>query len=164
MSQSGLQAALNASEIFLSEQQLDSDFLAGLAIAVVMDGSRAFLIEIQVVFCYSNGSKFCKPSNPLWFPCMFSNFLIRNIITITLVIKWEAIFSWETSRSLLSLNLNIFQTIARIGDAYTNLDLIMAGKYVNCNLWIWMMNDTYFYVFQVFLILPFLVYVRYLQL
>lgn len=54
MSQSGLQASLNPSEIFLSEQHLDSDVLAGLAIAVVMDGSRAFLIEIQVIFCHSN--------------------------------------------------------------------------------------------------------------
>ncbi|KAI9107778.1 hypothetical protein K1719_021114 [Acacia pycnantha] len=55
MSQSGLRAALNASEIFLSEQHLDSDFLAGLAIAVVMDGSRAFLIEIQAL-CVSGST------------------------------------------------------------------------------------------------------------
>lgn len=48
MSQSGLQAVLNPSEMFLSEQYSDSDFLAGLAVAVIMDGSRTFLIEIQV--------------------------------------------------------------------------------------------------------------------
>jgi DNA repair protein RadA/Sms len=50
MSQSGLQAVSNPSEMFLSEQCTDSEFLAGLAVAVIMDGSRAFLIEIQVVF------------------------------------------------------------------------------------------------------------------
>ncbi|XP_054780856.1 uncharacterized protein LOC129288358 [Prosopis cineraria] len=49
MSQSGLRAVSNASEIFLSEQHLDSDFLAGLAIAVIIDGSRAFLVEIQAL-------------------------------------------------------------------------------------------------------------------
>lgn len=48
MSQSGLQAVSNPSEMFLSEQQSDSEFLAGLAFTVIMDGSRAFLIEIQV--------------------------------------------------------------------------------------------------------------------
>ncbi|KAG6669240.1 hypothetical protein CIPAW_01G230000 [Carya illinoinensis] len=49
MSQSGLQAVLNPSEMFLSEQYSDSDFLAGLAVAVIMDGSRTFLIEIQAL-------------------------------------------------------------------------------------------------------------------
>ena len=48
MSHSGLQAVSNASEMFLSEQHLDSEILAGLAVAVIMDGSRTFLIEIQV--------------------------------------------------------------------------------------------------------------------
>ena len=48
MSHSGLQAVSNASEMFLSEQLLDSEILAGLAVAVIMDGSRTFLIEIQV--------------------------------------------------------------------------------------------------------------------
>ncbi|KAL2618148.1 hypothetical protein AAZV13_08G228100 [Glycine max] len=47
MSHSGLQAVSNAIEMFLSEQLLDSEILAGLAIAVIMDGSRTFLIEIQ---------------------------------------------------------------------------------------------------------------------
>ncbi|KAG5016717.1 hypothetical protein JHK85_022853 [Glycine max] len=42
-----LQAVSNAIEMFLSEQLLDSEILAGLAIAVIMDGSRTFLIEIQ---------------------------------------------------------------------------------------------------------------------
>ncbi|XP_028778951.1 uncharacterized protein LOC114750381 [Neltuma alba] len=55
MLQSGLRAVSNASEIFLSDQYLDSDFLAGLAIAVVMDGSRAFLIEIQAL-CVSGST------------------------------------------------------------------------------------------------------------
>ncbi|MCL7027120.1 hypothetical protein MKW94_027332 [Papaver nudicaule] len=49
MSQSGLQAVANPSEIFLSEQYFDFDVLAGLAIAVVIDGSRTFLIEIQAL-------------------------------------------------------------------------------------------------------------------
>ena len=50
MSQSGLQAVSNPSEMFLSEQYSDSEYLAGLAVAVIMDGSRTFLIEIQVFF------------------------------------------------------------------------------------------------------------------
>ncbi|XP_065866332.1 uncharacterized protein [Euphorbia lathyris] len=49
MSQSGLQAVANPSEIFLSEQYADSEILVGLAIAVIMDGSRSFLIEIQAL-------------------------------------------------------------------------------------------------------------------
>ncbi|XP_009625318.1 uncharacterized protein [Nicotiana tomentosiformis] len=55
MSQSGLQAVSNPSEMFLSEQQSDSEFLAGLAVAVIMDGSRAFLIEIQAL-CVAGSS------------------------------------------------------------------------------------------------------------
>jgi hypothetical protein len=50
MSQLGLAVVSNPSEIFLTEQHSDSDFLAGLAVAVIMDGSRSFLIEIQVIF------------------------------------------------------------------------------------------------------------------
>jgi DNA repair protein RadA/Sms len=50
MSPSGLEAVSNASEMFLSEQDINSDILAGLAVAVIMDGSRTFLIEIQVIF------------------------------------------------------------------------------------------------------------------
>lgn len=49
MSATGLQAVSNPSEMFLSEQQSDSDFLAGLAVAIIMDGSRTFLIEIQAL-------------------------------------------------------------------------------------------------------------------
>ncbi|KHN32660.1 DNA repair protein RadA like [Glycine soja] len=49
MSQSGLQVVSNASEMFLTQQHSDSNVLAGLAIAVIMDGSRTFLIEIQVL-------------------------------------------------------------------------------------------------------------------
>lgn len=53
MLHSGLEAVSNASEMFLSEQDLDSEILAGLAVAVIMDGSRTFLIEIQVIFFVS---------------------------------------------------------------------------------------------------------------
>ncbi|QCE02299.1 uncharacterized protein LOC114165075 [Vigna unguiculata] len=55
MSHSGLQAISNASEMFLSEQHLDSEVLAGLAVAVIMDGSRTFLIEIQAL-CLSSST------------------------------------------------------------------------------------------------------------
>ncbi|RZB97837.1 uncharacterized protein LOC114422363 isoform X3 [Glycine soja] len=55
MSHSGLQAVSNASEMFLSEQLLDSEILAGLAVAVIMDGSRTFLIEIQAL-CLSGST------------------------------------------------------------------------------------------------------------
>lgn len=48
MSQSGLEVVSNPSGIYLSQQNTDSDVLAGLAVAVVMDGSRSFLIEVQV--------------------------------------------------------------------------------------------------------------------
>lgn len=51
MLQSGLQAVVNPSEMFLSEEYAGSEVLAGLAVAVTMDGSRSFLIEIQVAFC-----------------------------------------------------------------------------------------------------------------
>ncbi|KFK26677.1 hypothetical protein AALP_AA8G278600 [Arabis alpina] len=49
MSQSGLEVVSNPSGIFLSQQNSDSDVLAGLAVAVVMDGSRSFLIEVQAL-------------------------------------------------------------------------------------------------------------------
>lgn len=55
MSPTGLQAVLNPSEIFLTEQQTDSEILAGLAVAVTMDGSRSFLIEVQAL-CASGSS------------------------------------------------------------------------------------------------------------
>uniref|UniRef100_A0A1J3K4B2 DNA repair protein RadA-like protein n=1 Tax=Noccaea caerulescens TaxID=107243 RepID=A0A1J3K4B2_NOCCA len=49
MAQSGLEVVSNPSGIYLSQQNLDSDVLAGLAVAVVMDGSRSFLIEVQAL-------------------------------------------------------------------------------------------------------------------
>lgn len=49
MSKSGLEAVSNPSEMFLSEEHSDSEILAGLAVAVIMDGSRSFLIEIQAL-------------------------------------------------------------------------------------------------------------------
>jgi hypothetical protein len=49
MSESGLQAVLNPSEMFLTEHASDSEILAGLAVAVVLDGSRTFAIEVQVL-------------------------------------------------------------------------------------------------------------------
>ncbi|KAJ9568443.1 hypothetical protein OSB04_004409 [Centaurea solstitialis] len=49
MSPCGLKAVTNSSQIFLSEERSDSEFLAGLAIAVIMDGSRTFVIEIQAL-------------------------------------------------------------------------------------------------------------------
>ncbi|TKY64426.1 DNA repair protein RadA-like [Spatholobus suberectus] len=55
ISHSGLQAVSNASEMFLSEQLLDSEILAGLAVAVIMDGARTFLIEIQAL-CLSGSA------------------------------------------------------------------------------------------------------------
>ncbi|KAJ0076126.1 hypothetical protein Patl1_34036 [Pistacia atlantica] len=47
MSQLGLQVVSNPSQMFLSKQHSDSDVLAGLAVAVIMDGTRTFLTEIQ---------------------------------------------------------------------------------------------------------------------
>uniref|UniRef100_A0A2P2JNM0 RecA family profile 1 domain-containing protein n=1 Tax=Rhizophora mucronata TaxID=61149 RepID=A0A2P2JNM0_RHIMU len=49
MSESGLQAVSNPSEMFLSEYHSNSEFVVGLAVAVIMDGSRSFLIEIQAL-------------------------------------------------------------------------------------------------------------------
>lgn len=54
MSESGLKAVSNPSEMFLTEHYSDSDVLAGLAIAVVIDGSRAFVLEVQVYFSLLN--------------------------------------------------------------------------------------------------------------
>ncbi|KAL2332324.1 hypothetical protein Fmac_019905 [Flemingia macrophylla] len=55
MSQSGLQTVSNASEMFLTQHHSDSNVLTGLAIAVIMDGTRTFLIEIQAL-CFSKCS------------------------------------------------------------------------------------------------------------
>ncbi|CAN6456867.1 unnamed protein product [Victoria cruziana] len=49
MSHCGLQAASNPSEIFLSEGNCGSEVLAGLAISVIIDGSRIFLLEVQAL-------------------------------------------------------------------------------------------------------------------
>lgn len=49
MLDSGLQAVSNPSEMFLSEEHSDSEHLAGLAVAVIIDGSRTFLIEVQAL-------------------------------------------------------------------------------------------------------------------
>ncbi|CAL9195506.1 unnamed protein product [Musa hybrid cultivar] len=62
MSESGLAAVSNPSEIFLSDNFPDSDVLAGLAIAVVVDGSRTFLIEIQAL-CVSDPSSVSRYAN-----------------------------------------------------------------------------------------------------
>lgn len=50
MSESGLQAVVNPSEILLREDHSESEVLAGLAVSAIMDGSRTFLIEIQADF------------------------------------------------------------------------------------------------------------------
>ncbi|KAL5975540.1 hypothetical protein ACLOJK_019864 [Asimina triloba] len=55
MSHSGLQAVLNPSEMFLSENTSDSEVLAGLAVAVVIDGSRTFLVEVQALCSADSG-------------------------------------------------------------------------------------------------------------
>ncbi|GLU14403.1 hypothetical protein SLE2022_309770 [Rubroshorea leprosula] len=56
MSQLGLEAVSSPSEMFLSgDQHSDSEFLAGLAVAVIMDASCAFLIEIQAL-CVSGST------------------------------------------------------------------------------------------------------------
>ncbi|ERN15214.1 hypothetical protein AMTR_s00056p00184430 [Amborella trichopoda] len=47
----GLRPVTNPSLFFLSENIGDSDVLAGLAVTVIVDGSRAFLIEIQALCC-----------------------------------------------------------------------------------------------------------------
>jgi DNA repair protein RadA/Sms len=49
MSECGLKAVQNPSEMFLTEHDSDSEILAGLAVAVVLDGSRTFAIEVQVL-------------------------------------------------------------------------------------------------------------------
>lgn len=51
MAEFGLQAVLNPSQMFLTEQDSDSEILAGLAVAVILDGSRTFALEVQVCQC-----------------------------------------------------------------------------------------------------------------
>ncbi|XP_042023193.1 DNA repair protein RadA-like [Salvia splendens] len=62
MSQSGLQGIFNPSEMFLADPHSDSDYLAGLAVAVIMDGSRAFLIEVQAL-CVAGSSSVVRHVN-----------------------------------------------------------------------------------------------------
>ncbi|XP_047160774.1 DNA repair protein RadA-like [Vigna umbellata] len=62
MSQSGLQVVSNASEMFLTQQLSDSNVLAGLAIAVIMDGTRTFLVEIQAL-CLTHSPVSSSQSN-----------------------------------------------------------------------------------------------------
>ncbi|QCE09015.1 uncharacterized protein LOC114184245 [Vigna unguiculata] len=62
MSQSGLQVVSNASEMFLTQQHSDSNVLAGLAIAVIMDGTRTFLVEIQAL-CLTHSPVSSSQSN-----------------------------------------------------------------------------------------------------
>ncbi|KAK9131073.1 hypothetical protein Sjap_011560 [Stephania japonica] len=57
MCPSGLQAVVNPSEMFLGEQCFDSEVLAGLAVAVIIDGSRTFLIEIQALCLHDSSSE-----------------------------------------------------------------------------------------------------------
>ena len=86
MSHSGLQAVSNASEMFLSEQQLDSEILAGLAVAVIMDGSRTFLIEIQVIFfCFNVSiSNILSCQAHYGFSIVLNSSVLRNITTIVI--------------------------------------------------------------------------------
>nr|CAD1822197.1 unnamed protein product [Ananas comosus var. bracteatus] len=55
MTESGLQAVSDPSNMFLTEQNSDSEILTGIAVAVVVDGSRAFVIEVQAL-CVSGSS------------------------------------------------------------------------------------------------------------
>ncbi|KAF8776018.1 hypothetical protein HU200_003971 [Digitaria exilis] len=49
MAEFGLQAVLNPSQMFLTEHDSDSEIMAGLAVAVILDGSRTFALEVQVL-------------------------------------------------------------------------------------------------------------------
>ncbi|KAJ4748917.1 DNA repair protein RadA [Rhynchospora pubera] len=49
MSGMGLQAVANPSEMFLTDSNTESDILTGLAVGVMVDGSRAFAIEVQAL-------------------------------------------------------------------------------------------------------------------
>ena len=48
---SGLEVVSNPSEMFRRDHNVNpnSEYLAGLAVAVIMDGTRTFLLEIQVL-------------------------------------------------------------------------------------------------------------------
>lgn len=49
MAEFGLQAVLNPSQMFLTEHDSDSEIMAGLAVAVILDGSRTFALEVQAL-------------------------------------------------------------------------------------------------------------------
>lgn len=92
MSHSGLQAVSNASEMFLSEQHLDSEILAGLAVAVIMDGSRTFLIEIQVIFyTFAISNIFYGQACSGQAPLGLTGVLRKH----TLVINFDIFASWK---------------------------------------------------------------------
>ncbi|CAN6191070.1 unnamed protein product [Urochloa humidicola] len=56
MAEFGLQAVLNPCQMFLTEHDSDSEILAGLAVAVILDGSRTFAIEVQAL-CVSGSHR-----------------------------------------------------------------------------------------------------------
>ncbi|PUZ62184.1 hypothetical protein GQ55_4G336300 [Panicum hallii var. hallii] len=56
MAEFGLQAVLNPSQMFLTEHDSDSEILAGLAVAVILDGSRTFAVEVQAL-CVSGSPR-----------------------------------------------------------------------------------------------------------
>ncbi|KAL3631961.1 hypothetical protein CASFOL_024945 [Castilleja foliolosa] len=66
--------------MFLGEQHSNSDYLAGLAVAVtvIMDGSRSFLIEIQL--CIACGWLICRETFE-WYPRGSRADMITSIIT-----------------------------------------------------------------------------------
>lgn len=97
MSQLGMQAISNPSEMFISEQYSDSEVLAGLAVAVIMDGTRAFLIEIQVGFhCFQS------PNFPFYhFFSYISSTAIFNLYCslcfILLIKKWTFLVQCQST-------------------------------------------------------------------
>lgn len=63
MGRGGLQAVANPSDIFLSDQHSESEVLAGLAVTVIVDGSRTFLLEIQALCSSDSGSSSVRQFN-----------------------------------------------------------------------------------------------------
>lgn len=51
MGHDGLQPVRNPSELYISDWDSDQDVLAGVALTVIIDGSRPFLIQIQALCC-----------------------------------------------------------------------------------------------------------------
>ncbi|CAO2814740.1 unnamed protein product [Amaranthus hypochondriacus] len=60
MSESGLKAVSNPSEMFMSQEHSNSELLAGLAVAVILDGSRTFLIEVQALCVTESVGRTCN--------------------------------------------------------------------------------------------------------